>query len=111
MIKLKAWDISRAKRLLKEESPTFAHAMADGIIAGNVYVDYSVSRRTAIFQTLSGVYHLAGRPPERERNEWLHHLKERTHGRRFTVFSDSPEWDAFLTDGLRDSLQQMIKRT
>ncbi|MCF7617713.1 hypothetical protein OZL46_02950 [Bacillus sonorensis] len=75
MIKLKAWDISRAKRLLKEESPTFAHAIADGIIDGNVYVDYSVSRRTAIFQTLSGVYHLAGRPPERERNEWLHHLK------------------------------------
>ncbi|MDI3411386.1 hypothetical protein QKW52_18780 [Bacillus sonorensis] len=37
--------------------------------------------------------------------------EERTHGRRFTVFSDSPEWDAFLTDGLRDSLQQMIKRT
>ncbi|KKB72827.1 MULTISPECIES: GNAT family N-acetyltransferase [Bacillus] len=108
MIQLKAEDMRQAaKPLLNESSPTFAHAIADGIIDGKMYADHSVSPRSAVFQTPSGIYHLAGSPPESKRDEWHYYLKEQRNGRRFTVFSDSAEWDAFLTDGLDNTIKQM----
>lgn len=53
MIQLKAEDMRQAaKPLLNESSPTFAHAIADGIIDGKMYADHSVSPRSAVFKHL-----------------------------------------------------------
>ncbi|CAI8863946.1 GNAT family N-acetyltransferase [Bacillus sp. FSL K6-1109] len=107
MIELKSSEKRKAKALLAEESPTFAHAIAEGIIEGNVYVDDFLTPATALFRTSSGIYYVAGNPPDSGRSEWLHYLNEQRSGARFTVFSASEEWDAFLIGGLGDPLQQM----
>lgn len=100
MIELKSSEKRKAKALLAEESPTFAHAIAEGIIEGNVYVDDFLTPATALFRTSSGIYYVAGNPPDSGRSEWLHYLNEQRSGARFTVFSASEEWDAFLIGGL-----------
>ncbi|MCY7815236.1 GNAT family N-acetyltransferase [Bacillus haynesii] len=107
MIELKSSEKRKAKALLTEESPTFAHAIAEGIIEGNVYVDDFLTPTTALFRTSSGIYYVAGNVPDSGRSEWLHYLNEQRNGARFTVFSASEEWDDFLIGGLGDPLQQM----
>ncbi|MFN2745243.1 MULTISPECIES: GNAT family N-acetyltransferase [Bacillus] len=109
MIRLKTADMSKAKLMLHEGSPTFAHAIADGVTGGKIFADRSDVPRTALFQTPSGIYYLAGSPPEMKRDKWHHYLNEQRNAGRFTVFSGSAEWDAFLRAAL-DDIKQM-KRT
>jgi len=54
MIELKSSEKRKAKILLTEESPTFAHAIAEGLIEGNVYVDDFLTPATALFGQLPG---------------------------------------------------------
>ncbi len=107
LIELKSTEKRKAKVLLTEESPTFAHAIAEGLIEGNVYIDDFLTPATVLFRTAAGIYYVAGDIPDSGRSEWLHYLNEQRNGARFTVFSASEEWGAFLIGGLGDPLQQM----
>ncbi|WP_307892047.1 GNAT family N-acetyltransferase [Bacillus swezeyi] len=111
MIQLTPADMLTAKQMLTEGSPTFSHALAEGIIPGKIFADDPAYPRTALFQTSSGIYYLAGTLPDTGGDKWLHYLNEQRNGGRFTVLSASEDWDAFLIGGLKEPLKQMKRTT
>ncbi|WP_336881047.1 GNAT family N-acetyltransferase [Priestia koreensis] len=85
--------------LLTEQVPSFTHAVIEGQLQGEIWVDHLNAPSCGIVSAWNGVHSFFGKVGNLVFDEWLgHYVKEKSSSGRFTVFD--PE------DGFRDVLKQ-----
>ncbi|WP_053402362.1 GNAT family N-acetyltransferase [Priestia koreensis] len=85
--------------LLTEQVPSFVHAVIEGQLQGEIWVDHLDAPSCAIVSTWNGVHSFLGKAGNLVFDKWLvHYINKKSSGGRFTVFD--PE------DGFKRLLQQ-----
>ncbi|MGJ9382704.1 GNAT family N-acetyltransferase [Salipaludibacillus sp. CF4.18] len=113
MVKLKKEDYPMVKNVLEENSatvPTFADAIVDGFIEGNIYTDDKVDPRSLVVETRNGKYFVCGEQSHSCIQVFKKLIDEKNE-ESLMIFSGNAAWDTYIENILHKTTIVKTTRT